>query len=251
MDMRLYGSSVMVTGGSGDIGRAIARAFAAEGANVAITYATQADVAKELARELGEQGVRTCDVHLDLGSPESATAAVDVVTEAFGGLDVLVNNAVWWEEWRDYIEDWEPEDWQPVLRGNIEGVFTLTQRAAPFLRRSRAGRIVFISSTLTERGMTGCWSYATAKSAGHGLARGLAWDLGRDGVLVNTVSPGMVLVNGRHRSASDEELAELATRQPVRRLPTAEDVAAAVLFLASGVNQSITGEILRVTGGTA
>lgn len=250
MDMGLAGAAVLVTGGSGGIGRSIALAFAAEGANVAITYHQQRDAADAVVKQIKQDGTRAIAVRLDLASADSAAAVVDEVVQAFGGLDVLVNNAVFWEEWRPSIEEWTPEDWQPALRANIEGVFVLTQRAAPALRRSQAGRIVFISSTLTERGMIGCWSYAAAKSAGHGLARGLAWDLGRDGVLVNTVSPGMVLVDGRHRTASAEELAELAKAQPAGRLPASEDVASATVYLASRANRSITGEVLRVCGGT-
>ncbi len=250
MDMGLKGSAVLVTGGSGGIGRSIALAFAAEGANVAVTYHRQPDAADAVVKEIEAAGTRAIAVRLDLASLDRAAAVVDEVVQAFGGLDVLVNNAVFWEEWRPSIEEWTRQDWQPALRANIEGVFELTQRAVPALRRSPAGRIVFISSTLTERGMIGCWSYATAKAAGHGLARGLAWDLGRDGVLVNTVSPGMVLVDGRHRTASEEELAELAKAQPAGRLPTSEDVANATVYLASRVNRSITGEVLRVCGGT-
>jgi 3-oxoacyl-[acyl-carrier protein] reductase len=250
MDLGLRGSTVLVTGGTGGIGKCIARAFAAEGANLAITYSSQPDAAKLLVDELRSTGVDAICAHLDLTDPASVVGVVDSTTAHFGGLDVLVSNAVRWEEWRDYIEDWVPEDWQPTLRANVEGVFQLAQRAAPSLRRSAAGRIVFISSSLTERGMVGCWSYAAAKAAGHGLARGLAWDLGRDGVLVNTVMPGMVLVDGHHRSAPDDELAALAAKQPAGRLPTGEDVANAVLFLASTVNRSITGEVLPVTGGT-
>lgn len=250
MDMGLKGSAVLVTGGSGDIGRSIALAFAAEGANVAITYHQHQDAADAVVKEIQATGTRAIAVRLDLASLDRAAPAVDEVVAAFGRLDVLVHNAVFWEQWRPSIEEWSREDWQPALRANTEGVFELTQRAAPALRRSPAGRIVFISSTLTERGMIGCWSYAAAKAAGHGLARGLAWDLGRDGVLVNTVSPGMVLIDGRHRTASAEELAELAKAQPAGRLPTSEDVANATVFLASRANRSITGEVLRVCGGT-
>lgn len=251
MDLGLNGRSVLVTGGSGGIGGCIARAYAQEGANVAVTYASNRKAAEALVDEMRDMGVDGFSVHLDLTDLDSVTSAVDAVLDRFGGLDVLVSNAVCWEEWRDYVEQWVPNDWQPVLRANVEGVFTLAQRATPALRRSGVGRIVFISSSLTERGMIGCWSYATAKAAGHGLARSLAWDLGRDNVLVNTVMPGMVLVDGHHRSVPDEDLPALVDKQPSRRLPTGEDVARAVLFLGSPSNLCITGEILHVTGGTS
>jgi NAD(P)-dependent dehydrogenase (short-subunit alcohol dehydrogenase family) len=251
MDLGLSGASVLVTGGSRGIGACIARAYAAEGANVAITYAVQRDAARRVVEQLRAVGVEAFATRLDLTDSGSVAAAVDAVLKRFGALDVLVTNAVRWEEWRNRVEDWILEDWQPVLRANMEGVFVLAQRAAPALRRSGRGRLVFVSSSLAERGMVGTWSYATAKAGGHGLARSLAWDLGRDGVLVNTVMPGTVLVDGHHRSVPDGELPALAAAQPIGRLPTGDDVARAVLFLGSSANGSISGEIVRVTGGVS
>ncbi len=250
MDLGLAGRNVLITGGSGDLGSALARGFAAEGARIAITYASQQSVADSLCAELMSAGAVAAACPMDLTDLDSVRQAVACSVESLGGLDVVISNAVVWEDWRSRIEEWGPCDWQRVLRANTEGVFTLIQEAAPHLRASDGGRVVFISSSLTARGMAGIWCYTTAKTAGHGLARSLAWDLGRDGVLVNTVAPGIVLrPDGHHRNIPDEEIDKLAQAQPLGRLPTVDDVVHAVLFLGSRANGIVNAEIVQATGG--
>lgn len=253
MDLDLGGRRVLITGGSGDIGRGLSRGFAAEGAAVALTYATQRSVADEVAAEIRQPERPACALHLDLHDRATVREAVRKAAASLGGLDVVVSNAVAWEtESKEHVEDWSDDEWPPFLRANIDGVVTLVKEAAPYLRTSGVGRIVFVSSSLTDRGMAGVWCYTTTKSAGHGLAKSMMWDLGRDGVLVNTVAPGIVLnEHGTHRNIPDDELVELGAKQPLGRLPTVDDVVRLVLFLSSPANRSINGEVVRITGGVA
>jgi NAD(P)-dependent dehydrogenase (short-subunit alcohol dehydrogenase family) len=254
MDMGLKDAVVLVTGGTGGIGRRTALAFAAEGARVAITYRSREDVAKAVADEIADAGGEPYVVPMTLNDPESIEAAVRGTTDHFGGLDVLVANAVDWGSGDFHnrpirIEDAADEQWQPVIRANLEGNFRLVRHAAPALRNSAAGRVVLLSSDIAESGFIGSWAYGAAKAGLHGLAVSLAHDLGRDGVLVNVVLAGVTLDDGHHRVIPDQMVASIAEKYPANRLATSVDVAAAVLYLSSRRNGATTGEILHVTGG--
>lgn len=254
MDLSLTNSAVLVTGGSGGIGRATAVSFAREGARVAITYNSREDVAKAVLDEIADTGGEPYAVQMTLDELESVDRAVAEVTEHFGGLDVLVGNAVQWGS-ADFdtratrIEDYAQHDWQEVLRGNLEGNFQLVKAAAPALRRSANGRVVLVSSTLAETGMAGTWAYGAAKAGLHGLAAHLTPDLGADGVLVNVVMAGITLDDGHHHVIPDQALPSIAAAFPAGRLPGTEDVAATITYLCSPRNAATTGEIVRVSGG--
>lgn len=250
MDLGLNGRRVLVTGASGGLGRAVARILVQEGASLAITARTvDADFGK-LGRDIAGNGGVVHPIALNLESDQSVREAVEMAADSLGGIDGLVNCAVRWGQWCDRIEDASEVEWKRHLRANTEGVFVLVQAAAPHLRQSRSGRVVLVSSTLATKGMVGSWVYATSKAAGHGLARSLAWDLGRDHVLINTVMPGTILVDGRHRSIPDADLVALTELQPSGRLPDADDVADVIAYLVSPRNRVLTGEVVQVTGGT-
>ncbi len=256
MDMGLHDARVLVTGGTGGIGRRTALAFAAEGARVAITYRSRENVAKAVADEITDAGGQAHVVPLDLNDPESVEAAVASTVQAWGGLDVLVANAVNWgvddvddfENRPDRIED--ADGWQRVIEGNLHGNVSLVRAAAPALRRSGTGRVVLLSSDIADRGLLGGWAYGAAKAGLHGLAVNLAPDLGRDGVLVNVVMPGITTNDGHHQVIPDAALPMIADRYPAKRLATVQDVAATITFLCSPRNGAITGEIVRVTAGS-
>jgi 3-oxoacyl-[acyl-carrier protein] reductase len=254
MDLGLRDAAVLVTGGSSGIGRRTALTFAAEGARVAITYHSREDAAKAVADEIADAGGEPHVVPMSLDDPGSIEAAVAGTVDRFGGLDVLVGNAVHWGsgDFHDRptrIEDAAAGQWLPLLRANLEGNFRLVQHAAPALRRSGQGRVVLLSSDIAERGFLGSWAYGAAKAGLHGLAVNLAPDLGRDGVLVNVVLAGVTLDDGHHRVIPDEVLPSIAAKYPAQRLPSTDDLAAAVVFLCSARNGATTGEIVHVTGG--
>jgi NAD(P)-dependent dehydrogenase (short-subunit alcohol dehydrogenase family) len=228
--------AVLVTGGTGGIGRQIMRAFAAGGARVAITSRTAARPPAEAALAL----------RLDLGDAASAGAAVDAAIDGLGGLDTLVVNAVRWPNPTGArFEDLPADEWRAVLRANVEGAFTVTQAALPALRASGRGRIVLISSGAAEEGHPVFPHYVAAKAALHGLGRALAWDAGGDGVLTNVVAVGFTRTerNGDRVPADLFERAGALT--PQRRVSTAEDVPRVVLWLGSDANTSVTGEVIR------
>jgi 3-oxoacyl-[acyl-carrier protein] reductase len=255
MDLGLKEAAVLVTGGSSGIGREAAIGYGREGARVAITYAARKDAAEAVADEIEAAGGTAYVVPMELNEPDTIAAAVEATVQRWGGLDVVVGNAVNWgsagfHERPARIEDAKPEWWVPVMRANLEGNFHLAQQVAPALRRSEHGRLVLISTDLAERGMAGAWPYGAAKAGLHGLVASLQHDLGADGVLVNVVMPGITLENGEHRVIPKPAVDQLATRFSARKLPDTTDVADAILFLTSPRTTAIQGEIVRVTGGS-
>ncbi|GAB2655080.1 SDR family NAD(P)-dependent oxidoreductase [Kribbella swartbergensis] len=254
MDLGLRDAAVLVTGGSSGIGRTTAIGYGQEGARVAITYNSRKDAAEAVAEEIETAGGTAYVVPMDLNEPETIAAAVDATVTHWGGLDVVVANAVDWgnagfDERPEKIEDGRAEWWVPVMRANLEGNYHLVQQAAPALRRSAHGRLVLISTDLAERGLAGAWPYGAAKAGLHGLVASLQHDLGKDGVLVNLVMPGITLENGEHRVIPRPAVEQIATTFSARKLPDTADVADAILFLTSPRTTAIQGEIVRVTGG--
>ena len=227
--------NVLVTGGTGGIGRQIARAFATGGDRVAIT-----------ARSGVLEGEWPVTVRLDLEDSPGAAVAVGEAVRELGGLDTLVANAVRWPTGRSArFEDLPAEEWRAVLRANIEGAFVIIQAALPALRASGRGRIVLISSGAAEEGHPASPHYIAAKSALHGLGRALAWDAGADGVLTNVVAAGFTRTERNQDRFPDELFSRAGELTPQQRVSTAEDVASVVFWLGSDANTSVTGEVVR------
>jgi 3-oxoacyl-[acyl-carrier protein] reductase len=255
VELGLAGKAVLVTGGSSGIGRETALGFAREGARVGITYNSRKDAAEVVGEEIVAAGGEAFVVPMDLREPASIEEAVGAVAREWGGLDAVVGNAVNWgsggfHDRPTRIEDARAEQWLPVMRANLEGNFHLVQQVAPALRRSDQGRLVLLSTDLTERGLAGSWAYGAAKAGLHGMVASLQHDLGQDGVLVNIVMPGITLEGGEHRMIPKPALEHIAQQFTARRLPEAADVAAAIVFLCSARTTATQGEIIRVNGGS-
>jgi NAD(P)-dependent dehydrogenase (short-subunit alcohol dehydrogenase family) len=228
--------AVLVTGGTGGIGRHIARAFADDGARVGIT-SRRADADRERAQ---------LAVPLDLEDPASATAAVGVTIRELRGLDTLVVNAVRWPtQTSPRFEDLPAGEWRSVLRANVEGAFAVVQAALPALRASGRGRIVLVSSGAAEEGHPVSPHYVAAKAALHGLGRALAWDAGADGILTNVIAVGFTRTGQNQDRLPDALFERAGALTPQRRVSTGEDVARVVLWLGSDANTSVTGEVIR------
>jgi NAD(P)-dependent dehydrogenase (short-subunit alcohol dehydrogenase family) len=256
METGMNGRVVLVTGGSSGIGRAIAKAYGAEGARVALTYHSGEAAGRAAAAEVERAGGEALALPLDLQRIGSSEQLVAAVRERWGGIDALVANAVQWPrraaEDAGGFEHMRVERWQSTLRTNLEGTFATVRAALPAMRdRGGGGRIVLISSGLAEEGMPGGGDYGAAKAGLHGLARSLAWELGREGILVNVVDTGFTLTERNLEHFGDELRERVAGAVPSRRLSTPEEVARLVVFLGSTANGNISGEIVREGSSTA
>jgi 3-oxoacyl-[acyl-carrier protein] reductase len=252
MELGLTDRTVLITGATQGIGRETARAFAAEGARIALTYHRDRDGAERLAAELGAADGRALAVPYALGGDQTPAQAVAAVVDRWGALDVLVANAVQRSARRAPGEGFEevPEDsWLPVVRDNVAGAIRTAQQAVAEMRRRKWGRIALISSHNALGGGQGQEFLGAAKAALHGFARSLAWDVGRDGVLVNVVCPGLTTTAGVLSKLPPAVRERETDATPTGRLSAPEDVARAVVFLCSAANANITGEALTVSGG--
>ncbi len=251
MDLGLSNRVIMVTGGSGSIGRATALAFGSEGSRVAVTFKQNEASADQVVTEIKAVGGDAIAVPLDLSDSNSISAALKTVTQTWKSLDVLVNNAVAWPEqsWPPGFATISPQQWRETLRVNLEGVIELTQAALPSLLADGFGRVVSLSSGVVEYGMPGEEVYAAAKSGLIGFTRCLAREVGSQGVLANVVMPGLTLTDRSVQQVPENIRKVVAEQAPSGRLSTPQDVASTVLFLGSRANANITGEIVRVSGG--
>lgn len=240
----LSGRVALVTGASRGIGRAIATQLAKQGAHV--VAAARGENARAVADEIGSAGGRAEAIALDVttaGAPEQAVA--DVI-ERHGRIDVLVNNA---GIARDQLMlRMKREDWDAVLATNLTAAFALTQAALKPMIRQRRGRIVCISSVVGQSGNPGQANYAASKAGLIGFAKAVALEVASRGITVNVVAPGLIETD-MTRTITDSAREEWASKIPLRRLGTPDDIAAAVCFLASDEASYITGQVLAVNGG--
>ncbi len=235
----LAGKTALVTGGAKRIGRAIALELASAGADVAITYANSAQQAEATARDLLGLGVRSLAVRCDVASESSVAEALAAVASEFGGLDLLVNNAGLFET--APLEHITLAQWDAMFATNTRGPFLVARAAHPLLKAAR-GRIVNIGSLGGMHAWATHGHYCTSKAALHMLTQTMAkaW---APQIAVNCVAPGMIVM-GELNSAYQA----FADKTPMQRNGTAEDVAAAVRFFATGPH-FITGQVLAVDGG--
>ena len=246
MDLGLSGKAAIVTGGRSGIGAAIAIALAREGCDVAVVDRVTDDVAHAVARGVEAAGRRSALFEADVRDFAAAESVVARTVAAFGRLDILIGNAGVTAD----AMSWKmsEEQWDTVLDVNLKGCFAYARAAAPVLRERRSGRMVFIASINGLRGKAGQANYAASKAGVVALGKTLARELGRSGVTVNVVAPGMV------RTALTEALpADVVQRavdeSQLGRIATPEDIADAVVFLCSERARHVTGAVLQVDGG--
>jgi len=242
---RLDGQTALVTGASGGIGAAIARALHAQGAAVALS-GTRVEALEALAAELGERA-HACPADLsDPAAPEALVAAAEAACGA--PLTILVNNA---GLTRDMLAlRMKDEDWNKVLEVDLAAPFRLARAAMKGMLRRRAGRIISIASIVGVTGNAGQANYAAAKAGMIGMSKSLAQEVGSRGITVNVVAPGFV-ATAMTDVLPDEQKAKLNASIPLGRMGTPDDIAAAVVYLASPEAGWVTGATLHVNGGMA
>lgn len=234
---------ILITGGSRGIGAACVRAFALEGNRVAFLYHTQKERAEALAAKTGAIALQA-----DISDAEQAQHAVEKVVEALGGIDVLVNNAGIAQI--KLFTNIGNEEWRRMIDTNLGGAFYVTRAAVKYMIAQQMGRIVNIGSMWGKTGASCEVHYSAAKAGLRGMTMALAKELGPSHITVNCVEPG-VIETEMNAALDDETKASLCDGTPLCRLGRAEEVADAVLFLASDKASFITGQILGVDGGFA
>lgn len=238
----------VVTGGSRGIGRAIALRLADGGAKVVVNYHSNEDAANEVVDQIVAGGGEAIAVQADVSQLDQAQALLNAAKKAYGRVDILVNNA---GTTRDtLIMRMSEEEWDVVIDTNLKGTFNCIKAASRQMMRQRSGRIINITSVAGIGGNPGQANYASAKAGIIGLTKTVAKELGSRGITCNAVAPGLVPTD--LTASLPEDLVQLAIdRTPLGRTGTAEDMAAAVAFLASDEASFITGQVLAVDGGLA
>jgi 3-oxoacyl-[acyl-carrier protein] reductase len=247
----LRGKAILITGASTGIGAAAARAFGRNGAKVAMNFNSSVDEAEAIANAIRTNGGEAVLVRGDVTQAETATEIITQAVQAFGRLDVLVNNAGALIK-RTRIEDYSDEYVDAVLELNVKQVVRFMREAATQMRKQGGGGAIINLSSIAARhgGGPGSVIYAAAKGFIATATRGWAKELVRDRIRVNAVSPGVILTPFHERFSTAEQLAAMRTTIPMDRLGTAEECVGAFLYLASEqMSGYVTGQIIEVNGG--
>jgi 3-oxoacyl-[acyl-carrier protein] reductase len=245
-DSGLAGKTVIVTGGSRGIGRAIVELFSAEGADVTFLFRENPAAAAEVVAAGRVAGRQITAEQVDVRNPPGCAEVVERVAGRRGRIDVLINNAgVVRDNLLGMLED---DDVRTVLDTNITGIFNVTRAVVPHMIARRAGKIINISSVAGEKGGRGQTNYAASKGAVNAFTRALAVELAPRRITVNTVAPG-VIETEMSQAIRNHAGEQVASRILLRRFGTPTEVAYAVWFLASRFADYITGEVVHVDGG--
>ena len=244
--MLLDGKTALVTGASRGIGRAIALCLAAEGARVAINYAGNVKAAEEVKASIEAAGGTAILCQADIADSAAVEAMIADVVKEFGAIDILVNNAGITRD--TLLMRMKDEDFAKVLDTNLKGVFYCTKAVSKLMMKKRSGRIVNMASVVGLVGNAGQTNYAAAKAGVIGFSKSAAKELASRGITVNVVAPGFIgtdMTAGLPESVKEKMLTDI----PLGRMGEPEDVASAVLFLASDQASYITGQVVNVDGG--
>jgi 3-oxoacyl-[acyl-carrier protein] reductase len=242
---RLQGQVAIVTGASRGIGRSVALALAAEGANVVVNYASSNTAADKVVADINAMGSNAVALQADVSKADQVDALFSAVMEKWGRVDVLVNNAGITRD--TLLLRMKPEDWQAVIDLNLTGVFLCTRAASKIMLKQRSGRIVNITSVAGQMGNPGQANYSAAKAGVIGFTKTVAKELASRGVTVNAVAPGFIATDMTSGLNNTEEIVKFI---PLGRYGQPEEVAGLVKFLAADPAAAyITGQTMNVDGG--
>ncbi|MFL0417846.1 SDR family oxidoreductase [Sphingomonas sp. 179-I 2A4 NHS] len=243
---RLAGKKAIITGGDSGIGRAVAIAFAREGADVLISYLNEDEDAQETARWIEKAGRKAVLVPGDIGSPQHCRTIVDNAVEAFGRIDILVNNAAHQMTF-EKLEDIPDEEWDMTFRTNIHAMFYLSKAAVPHM--GEGGAIINTTSVNADNPKQTLLPYATTKGAIQNFTGGLAQLLAEKGIRVNCVAPGPVWTPLIPSTMPPDQVKEFGQAYPIGRPAQPRELAPAYVMLASDEASYVSGATIAVTGG--
>ena len=238
--------TVLITGASGGIGTATACLFAEKGYNVVINYNNSERQARLLQKTLTEHGAKSICVGANVSYPSEVNSMIKQAEYAFGGIDVLVNNAGISQI--KQIQDITDNDWHEMIATNLTGVFNCARAVVPNMIRNKSGAIINVSSMWGITGASMETHYSAAKAGVIGFTKALAKELGPSGIRVNCVAPGVIETN-MNRNITLEAVEQLSEETPLGRLGSPIEVAEAIYFLASEQASFITGQIISPNGG--
>jgi len=246
--MRLKDKKAIVTGAGRGIGRAVALAFAREGADVLVNYHSNDTAAREVVESIQKLGRKAIAVKTDVSKYQDVRDMVERAVEELGGVDILVNNAGISQP--SMLLKMSEESWDRVINIHLKGTFNCTQAAAKHMKEKGWGRIINVISTAGLFGTVGQINYASAKAGIIGFTKSASRELGRYGINVNAICPGVTATEMTTKVRGDEKLKEIyLSRIQLGRFAEPEEIALAFVFLASEDAGYITGQILGVDGG--
>jgi len=249
--MNIRDKVIVITGAARGIGQEYARNFGAAGARIVAADINDCATTVDLVKQAGGEAV---GVHLNVADAASAMAMAQAATAAFGRIDGLVNNAALYGTLRGGRFDTLAEaDWDAAMAINVKGIWNCCKAVVPVMRQAGGGSIVNISSLAATYGMPFGLHYTTSKAAVIGLTRGLARELGRDGIRVNAVAPGTVMTEGTREffgQKLEKALEVIRSGQTIQRTLAPSDLVGTVLWLLTGASAFVTGQTISVDGGT-
>jgi len=245
----LEGKKALVTGGSRGIGRATSLLLAKAGSDVAINFVRNEKRAAEVKKAIEDLGKKCLAIKADISREEEARGLVEKVMEAWGKIDVVINNAGIWTYGE--MGQMTSEVWRETMQLNLDAVFYIINAVVPYMKKQGGGVIVNVSSTAGVRGEAYHSHYAASKGALHALTKSLAVELAPYGIRINCVAPGWVDTDMCAEVFSDPAFRKAVEDSiPLKRIPPPEDIAGPILFLVSDLARHITGTILHVNGGS-
>ncbi|MGB0396278.1 MAG: 3-oxoacyl-[acyl-carrier-protein] reductase [Flavobacteriaceae bacterium] len=246
MSKLLENKTAIITGATRGIGKGIARTFALNGCNVALTYSSSVEAAQSLEQELNELGVKAKSYQSNAADFDQAQALVDQVIETFGTVDVLVNNAGITKD--NLLMRIGEADFDQVIEVNLKSVFNMTKAIQRTFLKQRFGSLIHMSSVVGIKGNAGQSNYAASKAGIIGFSKAIALELGSRNIRSNVVAPGFIETEMTDK-LSEDVVQKWREGIPLKRGGSPEDVANACLFLASDLSNYITGQVLQVDGG--